>query len=76
MKQKLTSNNAHNQRMRNGRLDVQRLFIKRFEFFVIFLNGIHLNFQRINLQELCTFFQIIFTVIRLKENMQISEWGH
>lgn len=62
---KLTSNDAHNQWMRNGRFDVQRLFVQCFQLFVILLHGVHLNFERINFQQLCPLFQIIFAIIGL-----------
>lgn len=72
---KLTSNHTHDERMWNSRFDVQGLFIQCFKFFVILLNRIHLNFQSINLQQLCALFQIIFAIIRLeKTNDSLKIW--
>lgn len=61
-----TSNDTHDQWMRNSRFDVQRLLVQCFQFFVVLLYGVHLNFQCIDFQQLCAFLQIILSVIGLR----------
>ena len=46
----LTSDDSHDEGMRDGTLDVQRLCIESLQFLVVLLLRIHLNLQRIHLQ--------------------------
>ena len=60
------SDNTHNQWMGYSGLDVKGLLVKRLEFLVVFLSSIHLNLKSVNLKQLGSFLQIIFTFVSLK----------
>lgn len=40
----LASDNTHDERVRNGRFDVQRLFVQGFQLLIVFLRRVHLDF--------------------------------
>lgn len=65
-----TSNNSHYEWVRNGRFNMKWLLIQGFQFLVIFLCCVHLNFQSINLQQLCALLQVILSIICLQSLIQ------
>ena len=60
-----TSDHSHDERMRDGRLDVQGLFVQGLLLLVVLLGRVHLNLKGVNLQELSSFLKIILPIIRL-----------
>lgn len=48
-----------------GRLDVQRLFIQGLQFLVVLLRSVHLDLQRIYLEQLRALLKIILAFIGL-----------
>ena len=67
------TNHAQDDRMRNGRLDVQRLVVQRLQLFVVFLSGVHLDLQGVNLQQLRPFLQVVLALLRSATRMQLLQ---
>lgn len=67
------TDDSQNKRMWNGRLDVQRLIIKRLQLLVVLLRGVHLDFKRVNLEQLRAFLQIIFAILRSATRVKLLQ---
>lgn len=59
--------------MGNRRLDVQGLFVECLQLLVVLLHGVHLDLQRIDLQQLGAFLQVVLSLFRLTRLMQLLE---
>jgi len=68
------ADDSHDQWMWNGRLDVERLFVKGFQLLVILLHRVHLNLKGIDFQELCALLQVVLAIISLAALMQLLEY--
>ena len=49
------------------------LFVKRFQFLIILLRGVHLNFESVYLEELRSLFEIFLAVVCLTREPQLLE---
>ena len=70
-----TSDNAHDEWMRDGRLDVQRLLVQLLQLLVVLLRRVHLDLQRVDLQQLGPLLHVVFTRIRLRSDRSASQRG-
>lgn len=69
-----TSDNSHYEWVGDGRFNMKGLLIQGFQFLVIFLCGVHLNLQSIDLQQLRSLLQVVFSIICL--SLQTLEQPH
>lgn len=59
--------------MRDGGLDVQALVVQRLELLVILLRGVHLDLQRVDLQQLGALLEVVLPVVRLAAGVQLLQ---
>ena len=54
--------------MRDGALDVQALVVQRLELLVVLLRRVHLDLERVDLQQLRPLLQVVVAIVRLGTN--------
>ena len=57
-----TSDDSHDERVGNGRLDMEGLLIESLQLLVVLLLSVHLNLQGIDLKQLCAFLHVIHSI--------------
>ena len=68
-----TSDHPHDERVWDGRLDVERLFVQCLQLLVVLLLSVHLYFKCVHLEELRSFLDIVHTVLRLAGLVQLFD---
>ena len=60
--------------MRDGALDVQALVVQRLELLVVLLRRVHLDLERVDLQQLRALLQVVVAVVRLTAGVQLLQY--
>ena len=59
--------------MRDGALDVQALVVQRLELLVVLLRCVHLDLERVDLQQLRALLEVVVAVVRLTAGVQLLQ---
>ena len=54
--------------MRDGALDVEALVVERLQLLVVLLRRVHLDLERVDLQQLRPLLQVVVAIVRLDAN--------
>ena len=54
--------------MRDGALDVEALVVERLQLLVVLLRRVHLDLERVDLQQLRPLLQVVVAIVRLGAN--------
>ena len=68
-----TSDNTHDERVGDGRLDVQGLLVECLELLAVLLLRVHLDLQRVHLQQLSAFLHVVLPLRRLARQVQLLQ---